>query len=213
MFCGYDMTGLDHGKCPECGRPVFRFTDRARAVIVAANAHSLRLLRGTEPDQGSMRWWWPTPTPQALILPCHVMLGIITGPEGIGRHAMLGCGADLDALRKRLVRRWPVGRTTVIPDGARLPFHPLTWRIVQEAIEQAVSLDHAWVGTEHLLLALCVRADATTRRYLLKAGVSHHRAREIIVQNMAAIGRADTLTTTASENSMLGSTGRNEPEP
>ena len=204
MFCGHDMTGVDDGTCPECERPVFRFTDRSRAVIAAANEHSLRLLRGTDPDQGSIRWWWPTATPPAVILPCHVVLGIISGPGGVGLHAMLACGADLNALRQRLVRRRPTGRAIVIPDGARLPLHPQTWCVIREAIDQAVSLEHDWVGTEHLLLGSCIRADRTTRRRLLQAGVSHQRARAFIVQNLTSIGGADAAVAAASNSPSLG---------
>lgn len=133
-------------------------------------------------------------------MPCHVLLGLICGPEGIGRSAMLACSANLKDLRDKVVTGWPARRVIAIPDGARLRLHAGTHRVVREAIEQSHGLGQNWVGTEHLLLALCTRGDWTTRRYLLGAGISHERVRTFIVQNMAAIGGIDVAVEAAHTN-------------
>ena len=189
-FCGYDLSGLN-GQCPECGRPMYRFTDRARQALVEANAHAIRLLRGEDPEQRKPRWWLARQWDSKAIEPHHVLLGIISGPPGVGQHALRTCGTDLNRLRQGIIEGLPRCIPATVADGVRLPLSRSGHRLVSAAIEESFELGHSWVGTEHLLLALCTQGDRSLRRSLKENGVSHAKIRSLVAANMAAIALAE----------------------
>ncbi len=187
-FCAYDLTGNTNGTCPECGRPVFRFTDRAREVMVEANRQALLMLCHGDPRQAKSPWWLPQPGGWSLIRPTHVLLGIVCGPQGVGYHALQSCGARADSLSDAIVSRIPRSAPRVFDDGTRLPLSRSSSAIVRYAIEEATRLQHSWVGTEHLLLALCRQpGDRIVQRVLEEANVEHQRVSAYVIANMAAI--------------------------
>lgn len=192
-FCGFDLAGNTSGVCPECGRPVYRFTDRAREVMIEANRQALLLLREGDPRQRRPRWWLQQPTGRPEISPSHILLGIIGGPHGIGYCAIQSCRSDVGQLSDSIVRRMPRCTPREFPDGARLPLSPSSGSVINDAIEEALRLQHNWVGTEHLLLALCGQPrDRIVKRALAEAKVGVNEVRAFVVANMAAVNAADT---------------------
>jgi ATP-dependent Clp protease ATP-binding subunit ClpC len=186
-FCGYDLSGNASGVCPECGRPVYRFTDRAREVITEANRQAILLLGKNDPRRRTARWWLPQSTSRPEINPYHILLGIVGGPHGIAYHAIQSCGAETEQLHDSVVRRLPRCDSREFPDGARLPLSRPSQAVIKIAVEEALQLNHNWVGTEHLLLALCRQpGDITVKRALAEANVVSDRVRAFIVANMTA---------------------------
>lgn len=187
-LCGYDLAGNVTGVCPECGRPVIRFTDRARAAMVEANRQAVVLYSKGDPLLREARWWLPRSVEESAIWPRHVLLGILKGPHGVGHHALLSCGAEPVRLRDAVVSRMPRFARRSFPEDTRLPLSPTSVRIIEAAIDDAFRLGHQWVGTEHLLLALCKQsADIAVRTTLTEAGVGYDRVRAIVIENMAAV--------------------------
>jgi len=186
-FCGYDLAGLPSGICPECGRPVYRFTDRARQTMVEANQHAIRMLRGDLAQSQKRRWWYPPGVPPKAIRSFHVLLGIISGPQGIGYHSILHCGTDPANLRRDLLQRLPREQTVEVTSDIRLPLGRSAVEMVNLAIDSATKLGHTWVGTEHLLLALCIDGDRASRKALTCNGVTAERVRAYIISNIAAM--------------------------
>ncbi len=181
--CRYELTGLRDGVCPECGRPVYRFTDRARAVMLEANRHAIELLEGRSSDQPSHAWWKPTgPLPES-ICPFHLLMGMTTGSKGVGLFALEQTGIDVYAFRHALGRGSPTGDVVSISPGAVLPLDSLTHKLVKAAIEDAHSLGHDWVGTEHLLLAALASSDRVVRAAAKKCGLNAKRIRAVIIEN------------------------------
>lgn len=173
--------------CPECGRPVYRFTDRAREVIVEANRQALLLFGNGDPRQRPARWWSPQSNGRPEINPCHILLGIVGGPHGVGYHAIQDCGSDIEKLVDSIVRRMPRCAPCEFPEGARLPLSHPCQSVIQIAIEEALRLQHNWVGTEHLVLALCRQPrDRIVTRALAEANVESDRVRAFVIANMAA---------------------------
>jgi len=187
-FCIYDLSGNTTGSCPECGRPVHRFTDRARAVVAEANRHALCLIASIETPRRFSLWWNPRPIGRPEITPGHILLGILTGPQGVGYHAIKNCGAEIDRLRDAVISRIPRRAPHDFPEGVRLPLSQASHQTVKVAIENAVELRQNWVGTEHLLLALCRDTrEKTLKRQLADAGVLRTKVHDFIVANMSAV--------------------------
>lgn len=191
-FCGYDMTGSTSGRCPECGRPVFRFTDRAREVIVRANQRVLSLLGEGHPLQRTPKW--PGPRLESTeIKPCHILLGLLDGPRGVGYHALEACGVDPPRLRDDIIRLLARSGPWTFPDGTKLPLSRRSRHVVEIAIEQARDFNHDWVGTEHILMAICRNGDRATKRSLRSWRVTEEGVRAFIFENMARLpAPADT---------------------
>ncbi|GII64421.1 hypothetical protein Skr01_45060 [Sphaerisporangium krabiense] len=59
-------------------------------------------------------------------------------------------------------------------------------QVVVQAQEEARSLDHDYIGTEHLLLALLRQPDSVGGRILTRHGLDHDRARDMIARLLDA---------------------------
>lgn len=185
--CGYDLSGNTSGVCPECGKPVLRYTDRALAFMVEANRHACSYYRNGNPPRPA-RWWSMLITEREQINPGHILLGIISGPHGIGSHAVDHCGVDRQRLANIVVRLSPDCIPRHLPDGKTLPLSVASRDIVNVAAEEALQLGHRWVGTEHLLLALCRNPGDNVVNYgLVEANVTVDRVREFVIANMARV--------------------------
>src|SRR5215813_10374513 len=110
-----------------------RFTDRARKVMQLANQEAQRLNHeylGTE----------------------HILLGLIKEGSGVAATALKNLNIDLRKIRleiEMIARRGP----HMVPMG-KLPPTPRAKKIIEYSIEEARSLSHNYVGTEHLLLGV-----------------------------------------------------------
>jgi ATP-dependent Clp protease ATP-binding subunit ClpC len=107
-----------------------RFTDRARQVVVLAQDEARDLRHdyiGTE----------------------HIVLGLIREEEGLAARALDELGVTADAVRARLQPGEGKRR-----NSGQIMFLPPAKRALESALDQADSMKHRWIGTEHLLLGL-----------------------------------------------------------
>src|SRR5262249_36373205 len=125
-----------------------RFTDRARRVMQLANQEAIRLKHeyiGTE----------------------HILLGLIKESTGLAGQVLRSINLDLHRLRceiERMVESEP-------PDTQDLSNYPRAKKVIEYAIEEARSIGHHYVGTEHLLLGLLRERDGMASRVLSNLGV------------------------------------------
>jgi hypothetical protein len=116
-----------------------RFTDRARSVVVtsqsearaAGNAHI-----GTQ----------------------HLVLGLLSEPEGLAAKAIIDQGVTLEAVRQAATAALPPSAGEV-PD--LIPFDAQARKALELTFRQALRMGHNYVGTEHILLALLELEDST----------------------------------------------------
>ncbi len=202
-FCNYDMSGASSGTCPECGRPINRFTARARDVMTEANKQAVSILITGDSLLAPLPWWKPrflfqpitsasdllvdTSTPHAEISPRHILLAILEESHCVGYQAICNCGVAPARLRETILKLLPRCAPVKLPSDAKLPPSERSRRIIKEAIEEAHRLNHNWVGTEHLLLALTrITGYECVVETLYKVGVDEHPVRAFIIANMDA---------------------------
>jgi ATP-dependent Clp protease ATP-binding subunit ClpC len=109
-----------------------RFTERARQVVMLAQDEARRLRHnyiGTE----------------------HLLLGLIREEEGIAARTLAAHGITLDAAREWVSRTIGEGDEALPGD---LPFTPRMKKILELSLSEAIALNHNYIGTEHLLIAL-----------------------------------------------------------
>jgi len=122
-----------------------RFTERAREVIVLAQDDA-RLLKhnyiGTE----------------------HILLGLLREEEGLAARVLDTLDITADEVRAQIVRI--VGQGAEVDTG-QIPFTPRVKKVLELALQDALELDHNYIGTEHILLGL-VREDGGVGARILR---------------------------------------------
>jgi len=126
-----------------------RFTDRARRVVVLAQAEAHLLGHdhiGTE----------------------HLLLGLISEGGGIGVQALEQLDVSLGSVRTRVEEI--VGRG----DGAStgdIPFTPRAKKVLELSLRASRMLGHDYIGTEHILVGLVDEYDGVAAQVLREQGV------------------------------------------
>jgi len=142
-----------------------RFTDRARKVMALANQEAQRFNHeyiGTE----------------------HILLGLVKEGSGVGANVLKNLDVDLRKVRlevEKLVKRGP----DMVTMG-KLPQTPRAKKVIEYAIEEARSLNHNYVGTEHLLLGLLREQDGVAATVLLNLGLRLEDVREEVLNLLGA---------------------------
>jgi len=149
-----------------------RFTEHARQVVVLAQDESRALGHnyiGTE----------------------HLILGLMREQEGIAAQALESLGINVDGVRADVTRI--IGTGEEIETG-QIPFTPRAKKVLELSVEEARSLAHSFVGTEHLLLGLAREGEGVAMRILSDAGVDSEHIRQAVLAILAGDPvRADTL--------------------
>jgi ATP-dependent Clp protease ATP-binding subunit ClpC len=148
-----------------------KFTERVRKVIYLAREEAARLQHdyiGTE----------------------HLLLGVIREGEGIAATVLNNLGLDLDRIRQEVENMVSAsGGTMTIGE---IPFTPRAKRVLELAVEEARSLGHNYVGTEHLLLGLIREGEGVAAKVLLELGVDRKRVRD---ETLKLLGGAPSSST------------------
>ncbi|MDT3396980.1 Clp protease N-terminal domain-containing protein [Streptomyces sp. B1866] len=116
-----------------------RFTVRAKNVAMAAQneAHAA--------GNGKIR-------------PEHLILGLLTEPDGLAAQAIIAQDVSLDAVRQAATEALPP-RSQQLPD--LIPYDPKAQKALELTFREALRLGHNYIGTEHILLALLESEDGT----------------------------------------------------
>jgi len=142
-----------------------RFTDRARKVMALANQEAQRFNHeyiGTE----------------------HILLGLVKEGSGVGANVLKNLDVDIKKLRlevEKLVKSGP----DMVSMG-KLPQTPRAKKVVEFAIEEARSLNHNYVGTEHLLLGLLRETEGVAAQVLMNLGLKLEDVRQEVLSLLGA---------------------------
>ncbi len=156
-----------------------RLTDRARKVMALANQEAQRFNHeyiGTE----------------------HILLGLVKEGSGVGANVLKHLEIDLRKVRlevEKLVKSGP----DMVTMG-KLPQTPRAKKVIEYAIEEARSLNHNYVGTEHLLLGLLREQDGVAAQVLMNLGLKLEDVREEVLNLLGAgVGQIEDMDDEGSE--------------
>ncbi len=143
-----------------------KFTDQARKVLSLASEEARQYNHsgvGTE----------------------HVLLAIMSEGEGIAAKALVQLQVQEDEIRKQIETLHPQGEQPV--GGGLIGVTQQGKTSIELAVQEARSLDHHYLGTEHLLLGLLREEEGLGGQVLRnRSGVTLDKARELIKQLLAA---------------------------
>ena len=140
-----------------------RFTDRARKVIRLATHEAQRHNNDFVGTQ-------------------HLLLGLIKEGSGVAGNILMNFDVDLGKARREvamIVESAPHSGTPVtgtLPQTARLK------KVIDYAIEEANSLKHNYIGTEHLLLGLLREPEGIGVQILKNLSVKPDEVREEVLR-------------------------------
>lgn len=141
--------------------PMFnRFTERARKVILLAKEEAKRFNHdyiGTE----------------------HILLGLVREGEGVAAAVLASFGLSPDKIRLEVEKLVQPGPATVV--SGDLPFTPKAKKVIELAIDEARSLGHNYIGTEHLLLGLIREGEGVASQVLMNSGLELDKVREEVM--------------------------------
>ncbi|MDD4953973.1 MAG: ATP-dependent Clp protease ATP-binding subunit, partial [Candidatus Omnitrophica bacterium] len=138
-----------------------RFTERARKVIILAKEEARRFNHdyiGTE----------------------HILLGLIREGEGVAAAVLQKMGVSLENIRLEIEKLVQPGPTTQIIGD--IPFTPRAKKALELAAEEARSLGHNYIGTEHLLLGLIREGEGIASQVLLNLGLDLNTVRSEVME-------------------------------
>lgn len=138
-----------------------RFTDRARKVLQLANQEAQRLNHeyiGTE----------------------HILLGLVKEGSGVASNVLKNLDIDLTKIRREVEKLVNQG-TDMIAMG-KLPQTPRAKKAIEYAMDEARTLGHTYVGTEHLLLGLLREEEGIAAQVLMNLGLRLESVRDEILE-------------------------------
>jgi DNA-binding transcriptional regulator YhcF (GntR family) len=144
----------------------YNFTERVRKVLAMAREEAARLHHeyvGTE----------------------HILLGLVREGEGVAATVLQNLNVNPDRIRRRIEETVKTGKAGGEP-RPDLPYTSRAKKVLEFAMSETRELDHAYVGTEHLLLGLLREEKGIAAQVLVDAGVTLHAARAEVVRILGA---------------------------
>ncbi len=139
------------------------FTPRAQRVLALAREEAVRLnhyFAGTE----------------------HVLLGLIFLGEGVAVNVLKKLGINLANVRETVEKGVGTGPDQRVTRNTT--FTPRVKKALALAVKEAKTMNHAYVGTEHILLGLLRERDGVAARVLKDSGVDIEKTRIEILKEL-----------------------------
>jgi len=139
-----------------------RFTDKARLVVVRAQGQAAQLQH-------------------SYVGPEHILLGLVATDNGLAVRVLRVLDTDPQAVADQ-VRELVGHGGSPLPDGTHIPFTPAAKKLLELSLQESRRLEHNYIGTEHLLLALLRQGEGPAYQVLAAHGIDLDTARAQVVR-------------------------------
>jgi len=143
--------------------PMNNFTPRAQQVLALARKEADRFHHnyvGTE----------------------HILLGLIKLGQGVAVSVLQKMGLDLETVRSAVEKQVGTGQETKTQNS--IPYTPRVKKVLALAGKEAKTLNHSYVGTEHILLGLLREGEGVAARVLKSLDIDIERTRNEILREL-----------------------------
>ena len=137
-----------------------KFTDHASMVLALAN-HDAQQSR------------------HKYIVTEHILIGLLKKQSCTGCKVLKNLGVDINTMLLEAERIIESGPENI--DSAEPPNTPRARQVIEHAAEEARSLQHNYIGTEHILLGLLRDGKGTTAKVIAEAGLKNEDVRREIM--------------------------------
>lgn len=114
----------------------------------------------------------------------HILLGLVKEGSGVGATVLKNLDVDVKKVRLEVEKLIPTGPDMVTM--GKLPHTPRAKKVIEYAIEEARSLNHNYVGTEHLLLGLLRETEGIAAQVLMNVGLRLDDVRQEVLNLLGA---------------------------
>ena len=112
----------------------------------------------------------------------HILLGLIALGQGVAVNVLQKMGVDLESVRMEVEKAVGVGPET--KTVGNVPFTPRVKKVLALASSEARALNHAYVGTEHILLGLLREGEGVAARVLKNLNVDLDKTRIEVMKEL-----------------------------
>jgi len=162
-----------------------KFTEHARRVIILAQGKAEKLNHSYVDTE-------------------HILYALLKDEDSFAVKLLAGIGVNPEQIMQSLDELFMAERKSRVKDIA---FTPSSKRVLELSFEEARSLNHAHIGTEHLLLGLIREGEGIAARLLKEKGVTLDKARQQVINLLEGDpGAPITSSTTATKKGKKGRT-------
>jgi ATP-dependent Clp protease ATP-binding subunit ClpC len=125
----------------------------------------------------------------------HLLLGLIREEGGVAGRVLRELGLDPMRVQDRVERITGIGQYR----GGKIDLSPGTQQVLEYAVDEAKSMGHHYIGTEHLLLGLIRNEEGVGLKVLQQEGVTPEQIRrqtKRVLQESSTPRRATTTRKT-----------------
>ena len=112
----------------------------------------------------------------------HLLLGLIKLGQGVAVNVLQKMGLDMETVRMEIEKQVGSGHETKMVGN--IPYTPRVKKVLALAGKEAKSLNHSYVGTEHILLGLLREGEGVAARVLKSLEVDIERTRNEILKEL-----------------------------
>ena len=143
-------------------------------------------------------------------LPEHVILALLKDGEGVAVKALQRVKVNVAEMQMEIERTVPKGSGGLILGD--VPASKRARKMLETSAEEASSMGHEYIGTEHFLLAAARERDGVVQRYLEKFNVTPNMLREAIIR-INGLGDVQPRSTSGSGQRRRGQSSGRKPTP
>ena len=112
----------------------------------------------------------------------HLLLGLIKLGQGVAVNVLQKMGLDLETVRMEVEKQVGSGPETKMVGN--IPYTPRVKKVLALAGKEAKTLNHSYVGTEHILLGLLREGEGVAARVLKTLEIDIERTRGEIMKEL-----------------------------
>jgi ATP-dependent Clp protease ATP-binding subunit ClpC len=112
----------------------------------------------------------------------HILLGLIKLGQGVAVSVLQKMGLDLETVRAAVEKQVGTGQETKTQGS--IPYTPRVKKVLALAGKEAKTLNHSYVGTEHILLGLLREGEGVAARVLKSLDIDIERTRNEILREL-----------------------------
>src|SRR3974390_2608922 len=115
----------------------------------------------------------------------HILLGLIVLGQGVAVTVLQKLGLDHETVRSEVEKQ--VGKGPDQKTIGNIPYTPRVKKVLGLAAKEAKTMNHTYVGTEHILLGLLREGDGVAARVLKNLDVDSEQTRQEILKELDPI--------------------------
>ncbi len=112
----------------------------------------------------------------------HILLGLIKLGQGVAVSVLQKMELDLETVRSAVEKQVGTGQETKAQSS--IPYTPRVKKVLALAGKEAKTLNHSYVGTEHILLGLLREGEGVAARVLKSLDIDIERTRNEILREL-----------------------------